>query len=52
MGRDHRRFTVSDVAEAQSTRLRRRRRWYFALMGIWLALVGGARKLNSFGGEK
>jgi uncharacterized membrane protein YhaH (DUF805 family) len=39
MGRDRQRFTVSDVAEAQSARLRRRKRWYFALMGTSLVLV-------------
>ena len=36
---DRRRFTVSDVPEAQSERLRRRRLWYFALMGTCLALI-------------
>lgn len=39
MRRARQRFTASDVREAQSVRLRRRRRWYFALMGICLALV-------------
>lgn len=39
MRRSRQRFPVSDVREAQSTRLRRRRRWYFALMGICLALI-------------
>jgi Flp pilus assembly protein TadB len=39
MRRSRRRFTVSDVREAQSDRLRRRRRWYFVLMGICLALI-------------
>ena len=39
MRRDRRRFTVSDVPEAQSERLRRRRLWYFALMGTCLALI-------------
>jgi hypothetical protein len=39
MRRDRRSFTVSDVPEAQSERLRRRRLWYFALMGICLALI-------------
>ncbi len=31
--------TSSGVREPQSTRLRRRRRWYFALMGICLTLI-------------
>ena len=39
MRRERRRFSVSDVAEAQSARLRRRQRWYFALMGTCLALI-------------
>jgi hypothetical protein len=39
MRRDRRPFTVSDVPEAQSERLRRRRLWYFALMGTCLALI-------------
>lgn len=39
MRRDHRGFTVSDVREAQKERLRRRRLWYFALMGTCLALI-------------
>ena len=39
MRRSRQRFTVSDVREAQSNRLRRRRRWYFALMGTCLALI-------------
>jgi hypothetical protein len=39
MTRDRRRFTVSGVREAQSERLRRRRRWYFVLMGTCLALI-------------
>jgi hypothetical protein len=39
MRRDHRRFSISDVGEAQSERLRRRRRWYFALMGTCLVLI-------------
>ena len=39
MRRERRRFSVSDVAEAQSTRLRRRQRWYFTLMGTCLALI-------------
>ena len=39
MRRDRRRVPVSDVAEAQSARLRRRQRWYFTLMGTCLALI-------------
>ena len=39
MRRNRRRFPVSDVREAQSERLRRRRRWYFVLMGTCLALI-------------
>ena len=39
MRRSRQRFTVSDAREAQSDRLRRRRRWYFALMGTCLALI-------------
>jgi hypothetical protein len=39
MRRDRGRYSVSDVGEAQGTRLRRRRRWYFALMGTCLALI-------------
>ena len=39
MRRDRRRFSVSDAAEAQGVRLRRRQRWYFALMGTCLALI-------------
>ncbi|HEU5044380.1 MAG TPA: DUF3099 domain-containing protein [Nocardioidaceae bacterium] len=39
MRRDLRRYSASDVGEAQSTRLRRRRRLYFALMGTCLALI-------------
>lgn len=39
MPRDRRPFVVSDVREAQSARLRRRQRWYFALMGLCLALI-------------
>ncbi|MDH2413855.1 DUF3099 domain-containing protein [Nocardioides sp. CER19] len=31
--------TISDVPEGQSARLRRRRRWYFALMGTCLTLI-------------
>ena len=39
MRRDRRRFSISDAAEAQHTRLRRRQRWYFILMGTCLALI-------------
>jgi hypothetical protein len=39
MRRECRPFSVSDVAEAQSARLRRRQRWYFALMGTCLTLI-------------
>jgi Flp pilus assembly protein TadB len=39
MRRERRRFSISDVAQAQSARLRRRQRWYFALMGTCLALI-------------
>ena len=39
MSRDRRRFSVSDVPEAQGARLRRRQRWYFALMGLCLGLI-------------
>ncbi|WP_110182110.1 DUF3099 domain-containing protein [Nocardioides solisilvae] len=38
MGRQ-RPFPVSDAAEAQSVRLRRRKRWYFALMGTCVVLI-------------
>ena len=38
MSRD-RRHTVSAVREAQSVRLRRRRRWYLTLMGLCLTLI-------------
>ncbi len=37
--RERRRISVSDVAEGQDARLRRRQRWYFALMGTCLALI-------------
>ncbi len=33
------RVTASGVRTAQSERLRRRRRWYFALMGVCLTLI-------------
>jgi Flp pilus assembly protein TadB len=39
MRRSRQRFTVSDVREAQSARLRRRRRWYFVLMSTCLVLI-------------
>ncbi len=39
MRRSRQRFAVSDVREAQSNRLRRRRRWYFVLMSTCLALI-------------
>ena len=38
MRRDQR-VTASGVRRPQSERLRRRRRWYFALMGTCLALI-------------
>lgn len=34
-----RRFTISEVRSSQSERLRRRKRWYFALMGLCLLLI-------------
>lgn len=37
--RRHQRITASRVRRAQSERLRRRKRWYFALMGVCLALI-------------
>ncbi len=39
MRRARQRFPVTDAREAQSNRLRRRRRWYFFLMGTCLALI-------------
>lgn len=39
MRREPTRFSLSNAAEAQSARLRRRRRWYFALMGTCLVLI-------------
>lgn len=36
---DRRSYDISDVRQGQSERLRRRRRWYFALMGTCLALI-------------
>jgi len=38
MGRRHR-VTGSGVRRPQSERLRRRQRWYFALMGVCVALI-------------
>jgi hypothetical protein len=37
--RRHQRVTVSGVRRPQSHRLRRRQRWYFALMGVCLVLI-------------
>ncbi len=37
--RRHQRVTASAVRRAQSERLRRRQRWYFALMGVCLLLI-------------
>jgi hypothetical protein len=37
--RRHQRVTVSRVGRPQSERLRRRQRWYFALMGLCLLLI-------------
>jgi len=39
MRRHRRPFNVTDVQRAQSERLRRRRRWYVALMGTCVALI-------------
>lgn len=33
------RVTASEVRRSQSERLRRRQRWYFALMGVCLSLI-------------
>ncbi len=33
------RFTISDVPRSQQDRLRRRRRWYIALMGTCVVLI-------------
>jgi hypothetical protein len=38
MGR-RQRFRISEVRSSQSERLRRRKRWYFALMGLCLLLI-------------
>ena len=37
--RRHQRVTASDVRRPQSERLRRRQRWYFALMGVCVLLI-------------
>ena len=37
--RRHQRVTASGVRWPQSGRLRRRQRWYFALMGVCLVLI-------------
>jgi hypothetical protein len=37
--RRHQRVTVSGVRRPQSDRLRRRQRWYFALMSVCLVLI-------------
>jgi hypothetical protein len=37
--RRHQRVTTSGVRRPQSERLRRRQRWYFALMGVCLLLI-------------
>ncbi len=37
--RRHQRVTSSGVRRPQSERLRRRQRWYFALMGLCLLLI-------------
>jgi hypothetical protein len=37
--RRHQRVTVSGVRRPQSQRLRRRQRWYFAIMGLCLLLI-------------
>lgn len=39
MRSDRPRFTVTRVRPAQSERLRRRRRWYVALMGTCVVLI-------------
>jgi Flp pilus assembly protein TadB len=39
MRRQRRPFSISDVDQPQSARLRRRQRWYFTLMGTCLALI-------------
>jgi fatty acid desaturase len=37
--RRHQRVAASDVRRPQSQRLRRRQRWYFAIMGLCLLLI-------------
>jgi hypothetical protein len=37
--RRHQRVTISRVPRPQSQRLRRRQRWYFALMGLCVVLI-------------
>ena len=37
--RRRQRITASDVRKPQSERLRRRQRWYFALMGVCVLLI-------------
>ena len=37
--RRHQRTTVTGVRRPQSERLRRRKQWYFALMGLCVALI-------------
>ncbi|TIC79887.1 DUF3099 domain-containing protein [Nocardioides sp. GY 10113] len=37
--RRRRRYRISDVPRSQSDRLRRRQRWYFALMGVCITLI-------------
>jgi hypothetical protein len=37
--RRHQRITVRDVRGPQSQRLRRRQRWYFAIMSLCLLLI-------------
>ena len=37
--RRHQRVTAREVRRPQSERLRRRRRWYFALMGVCVVLI-------------
>ena len=39
MRQQHQRVTTSGVRRPQSERLRRRQRWYFALMGVCLLLI-------------
>lgn len=39
MRRSRQRATATGVREAQSSRLRRRRRWYLGLMGVCLVLI-------------